>query len=431
MSSLSIAFSSASMISRLFPRLSLQFPHTTSQLLRYTHAPNSFLTAAAAAPAAIALGIPAILSDIWDSVLRAVPKKKTSHMKKRHRQMAGKALKDHLDLNTCSSCGQTKRAHLLCPTCVSAHPVEIFSLALTPSQLISCSGASSLKVHSTTEPEFPLVQSLDGAHKIGCHHLAASRDGTRLVSVGFGGEVKVWSSVAGGVWVADEGVGGMTGGKGDTKQKVSEIWAAALSADGEYLAGTTLDGHIKVWHLVGTGKDSKVSQIRDLETKGSFGMCIDLSADGSLTASGHQNGNVYIFLNETGRMIHSLSGLVSPVRAVSFSPGRKLLAAAGDSRVIQLYETSSGEQVATLTGHTSWITSLDWSHTGEFLLSSSLDGKVKVWSIERRACVATHSESDVAIWSAKWLPKVGATAEKFVTANAKGAITFYREATGG
>ncbi|KAG5292770.1 WD domain-containing protein [Histoplasma ohiense] len=324
------------------------------------------------------------------------------------------------------------KQYLTLHTIDKAHPLEIFSLALTSSQLISCSGASSLKVHSTTEPDFPLVQSIDGAHKIGCHHLAASRDGTRLVSVGFGGEVRVWSSLASGVWVADDGIGdAVGGGKGESKLKVSGIWAAALSVDGEYLAGTTLDGHIKVWHIDGAGKGNNVSQIRDLETKGSFGMCIDLSADGSLTASGHANGNIFMFRNETGRMIHSLSGLASPVRAVSFSPGGKLLAAAGDSRVIQLYETSSGEQVAMLTGHGSWITSLDWSHSGEFLLSSALDGKVKVWSIERRVCVATHSESDAAIWSAKWLPKVGGSAEKFVTANAKGGITFYREATGG
>ena len=63
------------------------------------------------------------------------------------------------------------------------------------------------------------------------------------------------------------------------------------------------------------------------------------------------------------------AGLVAPVRAVSFSPGGKLLAAAGDSKVIVLYETSSGEQVANLTGHAAWVMSLDWSHTGEFLLS--------------------------------------------------------------
>ncbi|GAB1215971.1 hypothetical protein ATERTT37_005170 [Aspergillus terreus] len=71
-----------------------------------------------ARPAAFSLSIPGVLSDIWDSVLKAVPKKKTSHMKKRHRQMAGKALKDVKNLNTCSGCGQVKRAHVLCPHCV-------------------------------------------------------------------------------------------------------------------------------------------------------------------------------------------------------------------------------------------------------------------------------------------------------------------------
>ena len=64
-----------------------------------------------------------------------------------------------------------------------------------------------------------------------------------------------------------------------------------------------------------------------------------------------------------------LLGLVKPVRAVAFSPGGKLLAAAGDSKVIALYDVSSGEQVANLTGHGAWIFSLDWSNSGEYLLS--------------------------------------------------------------
>ena len=40
-------------------------------------------------------------------------------MKKRHRQYAGKALKDVTALNKCSACGNVKRAHLLCPYCVN------------------------------------------------------------------------------------------------------------------------------------------------------------------------------------------------------------------------------------------------------------------------------------------------------------------------
>lgn len=57
------------------------------------------------------------------------------------------------------------------------------------------------------------------------------------------------------------------------------------------------------------------------------------------------------------------------MRAVAFSPRGKLLAAAGDAKVIALYDVSSGEQVANLIGHGVWILSLDWNDTGEYLLS--------------------------------------------------------------
>lgn len=54
---------------------------------------------------------------------------------------------------------------------------------------------------------------------------------------------------------------------------------------------------------------------------------------------------------------------------MAFSPAGKILAAAGESRVIVLYDTASGEQIANLSGSGAWIMSLDWSHTGEYLLS--------------------------------------------------------------
>ena len=62
-------------------------------------------------------------------------------------------------------------------------------------------------------------------------------------------------------------------------------------------------------------------------------------------------------------------GLIKPVRTVSFSPGCKLLAAAGDSKTIALYDVEHGEQIANLYGHAAWIFSVDWSDTGEYLLS--------------------------------------------------------------
>ncbi|OJJ63256.1 hypothetical protein ASPSYDRAFT_37783 [Aspergillus sydowii CBS 593.65] len=101
---------------QIFPRLVVP-----SKSLRFTislPSQHHVFLSAFHRPVAFALNVPGLLSDLWESVLRAVPKKKTSHMKKRHRQMAGKALKDVRNLNTCPACGQIKRSHVLCQHCV-------------------------------------------------------------------------------------------------------------------------------------------------------------------------------------------------------------------------------------------------------------------------------------------------------------------------
>lgn len=67
-----------------------------------------------------------------------------------------------------------------------------------------------MKVHSTIDPDFPLVQTLGGAHKLGCHHLVSSRSGQKAASVGFEGEVKLWRL--------------QRGPDGEEKQEKGEEW---------------------------------------------------------------------------------------------------------------------------------------------------------------------------------------------------------------
>ncbi|KAK2597987.1 Ski complex subunit Rec14 [Conoideocrella luteorostrata] len=313
------------------------------------------------------------------------------------------------------------KQYLTTHTVDNAHITDIFSLATTPKAVLSAGGSSTLHVHDTTDPSFPLKQSISDAHKLGCHHICTSRNGKVAATAGFGGEVKLW------VLNQDTGEWSSSGEITGPSAKPGEVWALALSEDGSYLASTTIDGRINVWNLA----DESKPKIQEYETgsagSGSFGMSVDLSRDGKYTASGHQNGAVYIFNNGTGRILYSLS--VKPVRAVAFSPASTRLAAAGDAGTIALYDMKHGEHVGNLTGHSSWITTIDWSDTGEYLLSGSMDGKVKVWSVERSACVATHSETDKALWAARWLPKTGKS-EMFCTAGANRSISFYREATG-
>lgn len=100
------------------PRLPLSPPSPSIRQWPLVSRTSSVLTQSLLPAVTVSLTVPGFLSDIWESILRAVPKKKTSHMKKRHRQMAGKALKDVKNLRTCPGCGQMKRSHILCSHCV-------------------------------------------------------------------------------------------------------------------------------------------------------------------------------------------------------------------------------------------------------------------------------------------------------------------------
>lgn len=294
-----------------------------------------------------------------------------------------------------------------------AHKSDVFGLDVTSKYVLSVSGESAVKVWDAKDPEHPKVHQFDGAHRLGIHHVAVCSNGNTAATAGYEGGLKLWD------------LEGMQK-KGQIERPADgDIWAVSLNTTGDLVSSTTHDGRIIIRDV-----RNLRDKVGEYTTKRSFGLCIDTSVDGKLTASGHENGGVYVFNNETGRMLHSLSGLVKPIRAVAFSPGGRLLAAGGQSNVIALYDAVSGEQVANLTGHSGWIFSLSWSETGEYLLSGSFDGKAKIWSIDQRTCVATHSESAHGLFAVRWLPRIGMN-EGFVTAGAGKNIAFYREAMGG
>lgn len=162
------------------------------------------------------------------------------------------------------------KQYLTIHTLDQAHPTDIFSLAPIPNAVVSASGTSCIQINSTTDAEFPFQQTLQGAHKLGCHHLTSSADGKVLASAGFGGEVKIWKKVGD----DEEGQGGEWGelGKLPVEEKTGEVWGISLGGDGRYLATSSYDGRVCVWDLsLGPGAWVKA---RVYETKGSFGCCV-------------------------------------------------------------------------------------------------------------------------------------------------------------
>jgi WD40 repeat protein len=71
--------------------------------------------------------------------------------------------------------------------------------------------------------------------------------------------------------------------------------------------------------------------------------------------------------------------------SVTFSPyGTRLAAASGSATAgnsIKVWDAGTGQEFLTLAGHTSWVMGIAFSPDGKSLISTSLDGTVKVWSL--------------------------------------------------
>ncbi|KAG5221789.1 Ribosome biogenesis protein [Salix suchowensis] len=64
---------------------------------------------------------------------------------------------------------------------------------------------------------------------------------------------------------------------------------------------------------------------------------------------------------------------------VAAHPTQALAATGGEDDLGYIWNTSNGDIIAKLTGHTDSVTSIAFSHDGEMLSTGGMDGKVRIW----------------------------------------------------
>ena len=68
---------------------------------------------------------------------------------------------------------------------------------------------------------------------------------------------------------------------------------------------------------------------------------------------------------------------------------------------MKLYDISNASLLGSMSGHVSWVISVSFSPDNEHLVSGSSDGCVKVWEVNTRQCVHTFSEHQDQVWGVK------------------------------
>ncbi len=81
---------------------------------------------------------------------------------------------------------------------------------------------------------------------------------------------------------------------------------------------------------------------------------------------------------------------------ITFSPDSKILASGGTNKTVQLWDITTGEPLATLTGHVNGITALAFSPDGTTLASTSADGTIRFWHTGTGALLLPHITGHIA-----------------------------------
>ncbi|HEY8142870.1 MAG TPA: protein kinase [Kofleriaceae bacterium] len=197
-----------------------------------------------------------------------------------------------------------------------------------------------------------------------------SPDGTRVVTCGFDNQARLWDAA--------------TGALAGQMPHESAVLRAAFSPDGRVVATGTQTGDVYLW----SSSDQRV--LRHIEVAGDL-QALEFSPDGRQLLTATAQDEVALWDPTDGRRIALLvqrapiaqGSIGSPA---AFSPDGSQVAAGGvQGGPVRVWDSRSGKQIASLTGHTERITSVRFSPDGRRLLTASYDDTAALWRLDSSA----------------------------------------------
>lgn len=150
---------------------------------------------------------------------------------------------------------------------------------------------------------------------------------------------------------------------------------ASVSPDGNTIAASTVDGYIQLW-------DANNKRLQySLRGRNASIESVTFSANGKFLVTGNKNGQVSVWNRPDNRRVFSIKAHKKGTALVAISPNGKFLVTASDKfSVIKLWDVEKNKLYHKFIGHHSEITAVLFSPKGDRVISSSLDGSVKIWN---------------------------------------------------
>ena len=258
--------------------------------------------------------------------------------------------------------------------------VPILTVAYSPggTKIVSGGTDGTLKLWDA-ETGSSAKSSVKG-HEVTIQSVAVSGDGTQIVSGGRDGAVRLWDAQT----LSEIGVP-MTGHKGN-------VQSVAFLGDGTRIVSGGVDGTVRLWDA------EKQVEISSGETGNqSWVQSVAFSGDGTRIVSAGNASTVRLWDAQTLALIGApMRGHEGIVLSVAFSGNGTRIVSGDVDGTLRLWDAQTQAAIgAPMTGHLGYIDSVAFSGDGTRIVSGSRDGSVKIWSTESQELIFSITSDEI------------------------------------
>lgn len=289
-------------------------------------------------------------------------------------------------------------------TVLRGHESEVFICAWNPSTdlLASGSGDSTARIwdmsDSSTSPNQLVLRHCiqKGGTEVPSNKDVTSLDwncdGNLLATGSYDGYARIWTT--------DGRLASTLG------QHKGPIFALKWNKRGNYILSAGVDRTTIIWDAA-TGQCTQQFSFHsapaldvDWQTNTSFASC---STD----------QRIHVCKLSVDKPIKSFQGHTNEVNAIKWDPQGQLLASCSDDMTLKIWSMKQETCVHDLQAHSKEIYTIKWSPTGPgtsnpnmnlILASASFDSTVRLWDVERGACIHTLTKHTEPVYSVAFSP---------------------------
>jgi WD40 repeat protein len=151
------------------------------------------------------------------------------------------------------------------------------------------------------------------------------------------------------------------------------VESVAFSPTGATLASGADDDQVIIWYATPPLLERVLRLASPADT-------VAYSPSGREVAVGSYDGTVSLWDTSTGQELRVLHGHTARVESVAFSPDGRTVAAGSDDQTVILWNAATGAREHTLRGHTDYVNAVAFSPDGRTLASASDDQTVILWN---------------------------------------------------